>query len=324
MDTTTIDAKKHPRSSSDNALRIWARWAFTIAVLIATCQGGASIAQRTGSVADVTMPARETPVQKFRNSFYQGSEVIGGYLLDAGDQLGGLDISSQEVRASFGLPLGSLDNILGLRPYFRVDHLNGPTGVAVPETLYDTGVAIFNQKTWRPRISTTLLLTPSVRSDFTTSENAFRLFGLGLVNWQAREDLSLSLGVVYLDRADLSLLPAFGATWTPSPCWKIEATMPRPRIARRMWKNGGDSEAWAYVAGAIGGNTWGVTRTGNAKDELTIRDLRLLMGYEIIQAGNRGLYIEGGYAFDRSIEYERADIDVSLSDGLFFVAGWKF
>lgn len=297
---------------------------FIVVIFLISGHFQRALSQRVGSVTDVTMPDRETPVSQFRPSFYQGSEVVAGYLFDTGNSAGGLDQSFQEVRASFGVPLGNLDNILGLRPYFRVEHLNGPTVIPFPETLYDTGISFFNQKKWFPTVSTTLLLTPSVRSDFKTSKKAFRLFGLGLVNWQAREDLSLSLGVVYLDRADLRLLPAFGATWTPNPCWKIEAVLPRPRIARRMWKNGGDSEAWAYVAATIGGNTWAVKRDSGVTDELSIRDFRLLFGYEILQSGNRGLYLESGYAFDRRIEYEQADVEFSLDDGLFLRGGWKF
>jgi hypothetical protein len=145
-----------------------------------------------------------------------------------------------------------------------------------------------------------------------------------MMNWQARSDLSLSLGVVYFDRADFRLLPAVGASWTPTPRWRIDATMPRPRIARRLWKQGGQAEGWAYFGGMIGGNTWAVSRDSGKTDELTLRDLRVLFGYEVLRNGNRGLYLESGYAFDRKIEYERQDIDISLDAGLFLVAGWKF
>ena len=266
----------------------------------------------------------ETPIERYRKSFYQGSELLGGYLVDTGDQAGGMDQTFEEARVSFGLPLGSMDNILGFRPYFRADHLRGPTAIDLPGTLYNTGVSILNQKKWSDRWSTTLVLAPSVRSDFTTSEDAFRLFGLALLNWQCRRDLSLSFGVVYFDRADFRLLPAVGASWTPTPRWKIDATMPRPRIARRIWKDGGNAEGWAYFGGMIGGNTWAVTRLSGQRDELTIRDLRLLFGYEVIRQGNRGCFVEGGLAMDRTIEYERQDIEIELDSGVFVQAGWQF
>jgi hypothetical protein len=129
-------------------------------------------------------PPLEIPIERFRRSFYQGAEVLGGHLLDTGDRLGGLDMTFEEARVSFGVPLGSLDNILGIRPYFRATHLNGPIEIDVPGTLYETGITFLNQKTWSPRISTTLIVSPAVRSDLTTSEGALRIFGLGLLNYQ--------------------------------------------------------------------------------------------------------------------------------------------
>ncbi|TWU23905.1 hypothetical protein Pla52o_18280 [Novipirellula galeiformis] len=267
---------------------------------------------------------RETPVERFRKSFYQGAELLGGHLLDTGDAAGGLDVTFEEARAGFAVPLGSLENILVLRPYFRADHFNGPHTVDVPGTLYNTGVTFFNRKEWSPLISTTLVVTPSVRSDFTTRDNAFRLFGLGLIHWQYRSDLSLSFGAVYLGRADLPLLPALGATWTPTPQWKVDAMLPRPRIARRLWKDGGNAETWAYLGGTLGGNTWAVTRDSGETDELTLSDLRLFGGWEWVRTGNRGLYFEAGYAFNRTIEYERNDIEIDLDDALFLEASLKF
>lgn len=268
--------------------------------------------------------AMEVPIDRFRRSFYQGAEVLGGYLWDTGDAAGGLDQTFEEARVSFGLPLGSMDNILGIRPFFRAEHLNGPTAIDLPETLYSTGVALLNQIKWSEKISTTVVVAPAVRSDFRTSENSVRIFGLGLVNWKPQDNLTLSVGAVFFDRNDVSVLPAIGIVYLPRPWWKIDATMPRPRIARRIWKQGGEAEAWAYLGGRLGGNTWVVKRDTGLNDELTLRDFQILGGYEVMRKGNRGLFIEGGYAFGRSIEYEVQDIEIDLDDGVFIQAGWQF
>ncbi len=275
------------------------------------------------SYVDPTL-ALEIPIEKFRRSFYQGAEVLGGHLMDLGDANGGLDQTFEEARISFGLPIGSMDNILGLRPYFRADHFNGPDVIDVPGSVYETGVSILNQKKWSERFSSTIVITPSIRSDFQTSDNAFRLFGLALVNWQPRQELTISLGVVYFDRADFGVLPVVGLTYLPTPWWRIEATAPRPRISRRLWKDGGQAEGWAYLGGQIGGNTWAVKRTSGLSDELTVSEYQLIAGYEVIRAGNRGLFIEGGYVFGRSIEYEREDVDFDLDDAVAVRAGWRF
>ncbi len=269
----------------------------------------------------------EAPIERFRRSFYQGTEVRAGHLFDIGSQsiqARSIDQTFEEIRVAFGVPLGSLEHILAVQPYFRVDQLSGPTSLDVPPTLYDTGVAFFNGEKWSETISTTIVVTPSVRSDFTTSENAFRLFGLGLVNWQASAAWRWSFGVLYLDRADLGVLPVAGVTWTPTPDWKIEMTLPRPRIAHRLWKQSGQAEGWVYIAGEFGGNTWAFTRTDGVHDEVTLSNYRVLTGYETIVTGNRGIQIEGGYSFGRTVEFEQADVDLNLNDAVFLQAGWKF
>lgn len=302
--------------------------------LISTCAkcGGQTLSARNhqaliyeNAVCDITQPDPcETPIERYRKSFCQGAELRGGYLFDLGDAEGGMNQAFEEVRADFGIPLGSMDNLIGLRPYFRADQLQSLNSLDVPTALYNTGLNILHQRKWNPVFSSTVVVTPSIRSDFTTSSNAFRVFGLALMNWKCRSDLTLSLGAVYFDRADFNLLPAFGVVWTPTPEWKIDATMPRPRIFHRLWKQGGEAEGWAYLGASIGGNTWAVTRDSGLTDELTIRDFRLMGGYEVIEKGNRGHFVEAGLAFGRTVEYERQDIELDLDAGLYLDAGIKF
>jgi len=277
------------------------------------------------TVCDVPyVDPRETPIERYRKSFCQGAEIRGGYLFDLGDKQGGMNQAFEEVRADFGIPLGSMDNLIGLRPYFRADQLQGLSSLDLPSVLYNTGLNVLHQKKWNPVFSSTLIVTPSIRSDFTTSDHAFRVFGLALMNWKCRDDLTVSLGAVYFDRADFNLLPAFGIVWTPTPEWKIDATMPRPRIFHRLWKRGGEAEGWGYFGGSIGGNTWAVTRESGLTDELTIRDFRIMGGYEVIEQGNRGHFVETGLAFGRTVEYEQADTELELDAGFYIDAGIKF
>ncbi|MEO1615937.1 MAG: hypothetical protein AAFV88_08825 [Planctomycetota bacterium] len=281
------------------------------------------------AIPSVLAPQAEADVPRFRKQFFQGFDVRAGFF---GDVKGGgeaVNQTFQDVRASFGVPLFSLDNLLAVSPSFRVDQVDGPEGIGVdvPETLYNVGVTFFHRKQWAPRISTLLLVTPSIRSDFSTSQNAYRTFGLGVVNWQWRDDFQWTFGAVFLDRADLGVLPVIGATWTPSPWWKIELTMPRPRISRRLWKQAAEAESWAYVGLGLGGNTWSVTRVESGVeriDEFSIRSIDLQFGIETIRAGNRGWFTEGGYAFARQLEYESDTLEQDLADALFLRAGIQF
>lgn len=265
----------------------------------------------------------DVPIRRFKKQAIQKVTASGGWLAS----VSGDDLSSAHFETSIGLgvPLGSFDNILGVTPKFRVDWIDAATGLDVPSQLYETGVQFFWRKPITDHWSFMTIVSPGVRSDFTTSDEAFRIFGLGLFNWQCRpETLSLSFGAVYLDRADVPLLPALGLTWTPQPTTRLDLRFPESRVSYRLRKNGADNETWAYLSGGLGGNTWAVTRQSGQTDELSLRDLRLIAGIEHIVDGGGGWFAELGYAFDRRLEYERTSTEISLSDGLILQAGWAY
>lgn len=263
------------------------------------------------------------PLRRFKKQAIQRVSIRGGWM-SATD---GDDLSNGflETSVGFGIPLGSFDNILGVSPSFRVDWLDADPRLDVPSELYSTGVQFFWRKPIDDRWSFMAIVSPSVRSDFTTSRKALRVFGMALLTYQyIPEELSLSFGVVSLGRADLPVLPALGATWTPQPELRIDARFPESRIAFRIAKNGAESETWAYLAGGLGGNTWAVTRRSGRADELSLRDWRLKIGVERIVDGGGGCFLELAYAFARRLEYERTDTEISLSDGIMLRAGWNY
>ncbi len=265
----------------------------------------------------------EAPVPRFRKSWFQGLLLSGGWLDDGGSD--GLGISHMEVQLRSGIPLGSLDNILAISPSFRVDSLRGPSVIDVPETLYETGVNFFWMKELSPRWAARVLVAPMVRSDFTTSEGAVRVFGLGLLAWQwIPKELELSFGVVSLGRDDIPVLPAIGLVWTPTPQWRVDAVFPRPRIAYRWAKDGARSETWLYLSSALGGNSWAVTRASGEVDELSIRDFRALVGVEQIRAGGQGYFVEAGWVFARELEYASQDVSFEFDDCATIRAGVTF
>ena len=265
----------------------------------------------------------EVPLARFRKSFFQGAYASYGTISDDPDS--GIMVRTIETNGTFAVPLGSMENVITFTPYIRADLLEAAAVFDVPETLFDTGVKMFWRRPINERLGSMLLVTPSVRSDFTTSEGAFRIFGLALLTWQWVPDkVSISGGVVYTGRDDFPILPAMGLLWTPAPDWKFDAQFPSPRISHRLSRNAGKSETWAYLAGVFGGNTWAVTRAGGVKDELTLSDLRLVTGIEYIQCENRGVYAEIGYVFNRSLEYENVPLQRELDSAVMMRAGISF
>jgi hypothetical protein len=265
----------------------------------------------------------EAPLIRYRTTCFQGAQAAYGFI-PAGDS-DGLGIKTLDLLGTFAVPFGSMDHVISFTPYFHMDQLNANPSLDIPDALYDTGVKAFWKKVQSERFTTMVLFTPSVRSDFHSSEQAFKLFGMALLQWQiVPQKVSMTAGAIYTGRQDYPVLPAMGIYWTPSPLWKLDIQFPAPRLSRRLLKDGDNSETWAYLAGVFGGNTWAVKRAGGQDDQLTLRDLRLVLGVEYLLRENRGIFVETGVVFDRSMEYENTPGEISFGDSILLRAGIQF
>ena len=265
----------------------------------------------------------DAPLIRYRETCFQGAQTAYG-IIPASDS-NGLGIKTFDLLGTFAVPFGSMDHVISFTPFFRMDQLNANPLLDIPDSLYETGVRTFWKKVQSERFTTMVMLTPSVRSDFQTGEQAFKLFGMALLQWQiVPKKLSMTGGAVYTGRQDFPVLPAMGLYWTPSPVWKMDIQFPSPRLSRRLLKDGDRSETWAYLSGVFGGNTWAVRRASGQDDQLTIRDLRLVLGVEHLLSENRGVFVETGWVFDRSLEYENTPGEIDLGDAILLRAGIQF
>lgn len=286
--------------------------------------GDSEIRYGAGNANTVMRDEKPKSVTRFRNGPFQGVQAAFGTV---GGGTGDEYLNNDHVMISSGvaIPLGSMENVLMISPSFRTDFLRFSEGTDLPDFLYETGVRFFWKKPVSENITSIVAVTPSIRSDFTTTDRAFRIFGLAMLTWEKIPDeLSFSAGFVYLDRSDLAAIPAVGMIWKPTTDWKIDISFPQPRISRCLSRNGCVSESWAYLAGGFGGNTWAVTRLNGTTDELTLSDLRLFVGYEKLLAENRGWFVEAGWVFNRSVEYSQTAFTQDYSDALLLRGGVSF
>jgi hypothetical protein len=49
-----------------------------------------------------------------------------------------------------------------------------------------------------------------------------------------------------------------------------------------------------------------------------------MLGIDHVTDGGGGWFAECGYAFNRRIEYESADTEIDLSDGVLLQGGWRY
>ncbi len=265
----------------------------------------------------------DAPLIRYRTTCFQGAQAAYG-IIPAGDT-NALGIKTFDLLGTFAIPFGSMDHVISFTPFFRMDQLNANPLLDVPDALYETGVKAFWKKVQSERFTTMVLLTPTVRSDFQSSEQAFKLFGMALLQWQiVPQKLSMTGGAIYTGRQDFPVLPALGLYWTPSPVWKLDIQFPSPRLSRRLLKDGDTSETWVYLSGVFGGNTWAVQRAGGQDDQLTLRDLRLVLGVEYLLRENRGVFVETGFVFNRSMEYAGTPGQIDFGDAILLRAGLQF
>jgi hypothetical protein len=313
------------------------RFCFTLLMMFASacCVAQQPQPQLPPHVLDSKVPAaallacsderlEEVELSRFKRQALQSASVSGGYMGDVGGG-GGLSSSYLDLSIGSGIPLGSFDNILGVTPRFRVDWIDADASIDVPSTVYQFELQFFYRRPICDRLSAMMIFSPSVRSDLSTSDDAFRVFALGLLNWECIPDrLTLSGGAVYLGRADIPVLPAIGVLWTPNRLTRLDLRFPTSRLSRRLAKDGGRSETWAYVSAGLGGNTWAVTRDSLTTDEVSLRDFSLRMGIERVVDGGGGCFADVGYAFGRRLEYESDDSEVKLDDAVLFRCGWRY
>lgn len=264
-----------------------------------------------------------TPLIRHRTTCFQGAQTAYGVI--PGSSTNGLGIRTFDLLGTFAVPIDGMDHVITWTPFFRMDQLNANPGLDLPDALYEAGAKSFWKKVMNERLTTMVLFTPSVRSDFQSSQNAFKLFGMALLQWKLVPDkLSMTGGAMYTGRQDFPVLPMMGLLWTPSPLWKLDIQFPSPRFSRRLMKDGDKSETWGYLAGVFGGNTWAVRRASGTDDQLTLSDLRLVLGVEHLLTENRGVFFETGWVFSRSMEYENTPGQVDLGDALLLRAGIQF
>lgn len=236
-----------------------------------------------------------------------------------------LGSTALDLSTSFLAPIPGWDrSFLSISPSFGVQSLDAPAGVELPSELYRGSLSFSLMKPLSDETQLMVGLAPSFASDLNSrGSEAFRFMAFGNLSWQRSSTTKWLLGVAVTGREDIPVLPMAGLIWTPTEDWQIELTAPRPRISRRLGWFEGSYENWVYLAGEFGGGTWAVERAGR-DDELTLRDFRMLVGWE--QRDKHGLNprIEAGYVFGRRIEYESDDFEFEPTDTLMIRAGLSF
>jgi hypothetical protein len=306
-------------------------------VLSQACYAQDSL-ESTEGIADITSSIQSEPIVEQKRVDWLNAQmqlprliqrISGKGTLVVDNASDDLTLSEFSTSATVMMPdlLFETESMFSLTPSFSVVGVEAPTGIDLPTSLYQSGITLGWMKRASDTVNYTLGIAPTVSSDFQTSENAFRLTAFGMMNYQWNSQVQFMLGAAYLDRNDISVLPVAGIVWTPREDLRVEIAAPRPRIARRLHTttlNGSEVEDWFYVAGEFGGGTWAVERNPRFADELTMRDFRVVFGYEYKTNARVQALVEFGYVFGRSVEYQSDDFEYEPGDAMMMRASVSF
>lgn len=259
-------------------------------------------------------------VPENRPAFIQWKDttIIGTWLSGSGNQLGLTDI---DLRGTIKFPRLPL---FWMAPRYNMFILDGPIRTDLPGQLYTASLG-FNwfqpiNQNWHAMFA----VSPGVYSDFqTSSSDAIRITGRALAFYKWTDDVQVAMGVVYLDRDDISILPAVGLVYSPDEDTKIEVMFPKPKVSRR-YKVTDRFERWLYVSGEFGGGSWAIERANGTDDVFTYRDFRLVTGFETKYTSGPKTFFEFAYVFGRRVEYESGIGDYDPNDTAMLRAGFKF
>ena len=276
-------------------------------------------------------PPLRRPAQ--REGMFQSWSAAAVWVPPASD--GDLGWTGIGTRLVFGFPFPVRERPLLVSPFFATWALDGPTVPDLPATLFGTGLQFRWLGKLTERWGYDVAVSPGIYSDMEIDTgDALRITGRGIAVYEWNECTKLLLGVVYLDRRDVRVLPAAGLICQPNPDWSLELVFPRPRVARRLLSVSSNADAvsctehWLYVAtefaAEFGGGTWSIERADGREDELTIRDYRLLVGWERKSPVLCDTRIEVGYVFGRKVEFESTTPDFDPDDTLLVRCGLKY
>jgi len=220
---------------------------------------------------------------------------------------------------------------LRISPGFEFHLWDGPVSppADLPARAYSGYLAFDFSSPAERQFGADLNFSIGLYSDFHgLTSDALRFKGAGLGRLRLAPDLTFRFGVVYWDRVEIKILPAFGFFWTPTPDARMEIFFPYPKLARRFPQLG-NNDIWGYVRGEYGGDTFSIVRSTGAAaglhDQVDIIDYRILAGVEWTTLNGATGFFEGGYVFGRKLAYHTftAD-DIDIDSTFMFRTGVSF
>jgi hypothetical protein len=226
------------------------------------------------------------------------------WLLGGGNQFGMFSLES--------LPTLKPGAQTGIVTGIGLHWLSGPVQTDLPPRLFDFQIGLQRRKWLTESLGYDIAARVGAFSDFEGSaREGIRYPSHGVAFLKLDPKVQLVLGVDYLSRDDIKILPVAGLILNPRDDLRLDLVFPRPCIE---WQFNPDNSL--YLAGELGGGTWAIERTPAANDVVTYRDYRLLLGISHRSDEGSQAALEFGYVFGRHLSYRSGQGDYSPIDTL--------
>jgi len=264
------------------------------------------------------------PLKLFDNLRLRETWIYG----DGGPQLGINDI---EMAVTMMLPdfLGTKTPLM-LSPNFALHLWDGPQPPAhsqfMPGSAYSAYLEAAYNTDHAQVVGGDIAVSLGVFSDFSTvTSESLRIQTFSYFWARLTPNMMLKLGVNYLDRVDVKLLPVIGVLYEPNPQTRLDILFPRPKLSH-LFQTVGTTDIWWYLAGEYGGGSWTIDNSVTGfVDQVDINDIRIMLGFDWTnQSGTRGMF-EVGWVMQRELIYRNHPADsTGLSDSFMLRGGIAF
>ena len=293
----------------------------------------------SGSLFPPGYPSQSSSFQETMR-LYQGARGSWAYLFGNG-QGTSVGVNELDTTATFAIPFfhNSQANLnhapLLITPGFGLQLWDGPQTTPsmtadLPPSTYD----VFIDTAWNPKFTPLFGAELGIRVGIYTNWDvlvwqSWRIMGRAIGTLQMTPTWQAKAGIIYLDRNQVKLLPALGATWTPNDRSRYDIFFPAPRAS---WKVAGTQQHawWLYLSGEYGGGAWTFRRSTSNYNMITpfdYNDIRIALGTEFVPLKQTGLSgnFEVGYVFYRQLFYVDGPPQiVDLPDTIMFRLGLAY
>jgi hypothetical protein len=271
---------------------------------------------------------------------FQGVRGSWAYLLGDG-QGTNVGVNELDTTATFALPFfhNSPVNVnhapLLITPGFGLQLWDGPQTSStlladLPPNTYD----VFLDTAWNPKFTPLFGAELGIRVGIYTNWDvlvweSWRIMGRAIGTLQMTPTMQGKVGIVYLDRNQVKLLPAVGMTWTPNADSRYDIFFPSPRAAKRFGATSRHNW-WGYLSGEYGGGAWTFRRNTPLYNMITgfdYNDIRIALGTEWVPLARTGFAgnFEVGYVFYRQLFYVEGPPQIQdLPDTIMFRLGLAY